>query len=116
MIDPKKEKLNQLIDYIMKHCLWQFHSRAWDRERQNKEILSKTKQLLLGEPVKTDTPEDKCYWADAVCLAEAFKSRYLWLLEMKKDEIEALMKEVKDRMDLLTISGSLNKELVDPRY
>jgi nitrogenase delta subunit len=116
MEDPKKEKLNQLIDYIMKNCLWQFHSRAWDRERQNEGILSKTKQLLCDEPVKTDTPEDKCYWADAVCLADAFKSRYSWLSAMKKDEIESLMQEVKDRMDLLTVKGSLNLELTDPRY
>ncbi len=116
MEDPKKEKLNQLIGYIMKNCLWQFHSRAWDRERQNENILLKTKQLLCDEPVAKDTAEDKCYWVDAVCLADAFKSKYSWLSDMKKEEIATLMQEVKDRMDLLTIKGSLNLELTDPRY
>ena len=116
MIDPKKEKLNQLVDFIMKNCLWQFHSRAWDREKQNEGILIKTKQLLLDEPVKTDTPEDKCYWVDAVYLADSFKSRYTWLSDMTKEEIATLMQELKDRMDLLTVKGSLNLELTDPRY
>lgn len=116
MEDPKKEKLNQLIDYIMKNCLWQFHSRAWDRERQNENILLKTKQLLCDEPVANDTPEDKCYWVDAICLADAFKSKYSWISDMKKEEIVSLMQEVKDRMDLLTVKGSLNLELTDPRY
>ncbi|MFT8351119.1 Fe-only nitrogenase subunit delta [Clostridium saccharoperbutylacetonicum] len=116
MIDPKKEKMNQLVDYIMKNCLWQFHSRKWDRERQNENILLKTKQLLVGELVKTDTPEDKCYWVDAICLADAFKSRYSWITDMTKEEIEKLMNEVKERMDLITIYGSLNLELTDPHY
>ena len=57
------------------NCLWQFHSRAWDREKQNEGILTKTMQLLCEEPVELETPEDRCYWVDAVFLAEGFKSR-----------------------------------------
>jgi Fe-only nitrogenase, delta subunit len=112
----KKEKIEQLVNYIMKKCLWQFHSRAWDRERQNKEILTKTMQLLCDEPVETGTPADKCYWADAICLAEGFKSHYSWLTNMSKAEIKELMQGLKDRMDFLTITGSLNEELKDPHY
>lgn len=111
-----KDKVEQLVDYIMKNCLWQFHSRAWDREKQNEGILSKTTQLLCEEPVEKDTPADKCYWVDAVCLAEAFKSRYSWLGTMDKTEIKSLMQSLKERMDYLTIKGSLNEELTDPRY
>ena len=33
--DTLKDRVEQLVDYIMKWCLWQFHSRAWDREKQN---------------------------------------------------------------------------------
>lgn len=110
------DKIEQLVDYIMKHCLWQFHSRAWDRERQNEGILTKTMQLLCDEPVETGTPADKCYWVDAVCLADAFKSRYPWLAAMDKAEIKLLMEGLKDRIDYLTIKGSLNAELTDPHY
>ncbi|WP_371378098.1 Fe-only nitrogenase subunit delta [Sporomusa aerivorans] len=111
-----KEKIEQLLDYIMKKCLWQFHSRAWDRERQNQEILTRTMQLLCDEPVEKETPADKCYWVDAVCLADAYKSRYTWLTDMSKDEIKEVMQGLKERLDFLTITGSLNEELKDQRY
>ncbi len=116
MEDIMRDRVEQLVDYIMKKCLWQFHSRAWDREKQNEGILTKTMQILCEEPVETGTPEDKCYWVDAVCLAEAFKSRYPWLNKMEKEDIKILIQELKDRMDYLTITGSLNLELTDPLY
>ncbi|MBP2656302.1 MAG: anfG [Firmicutes bacterium] len=116
MEDMMNDRIGQLVDYIMKKCLWQFHSRSWDREKQNEGILTKTMQLLCGEPVETGTPTDKCYWVDAVCLADAFKTRYLWLATMDKAEIKLLMQGLKDRMDYLTITGSLNEELNDPHY
>lgn len=116
MDDVMKNRTEQLVDYIMKWCLWQFHSRAWDREKQNEGILTKTMQLLCDEPIDLDTPVDKCYWVDAVVLAKDFKSTYPWLLTMEKKDIKLLMKELKDRLDYLTITGSLNQELTDPRY
>ncbi|QDR79857.1 Fe-only nitrogenase subunit delta [Sporomusa termitida] len=116
MEDMMKDRIEQLVDYIMKKCLWQFHSRSWDREKQNEGILTKTMQLLCDEPVDLGTPTDKVYWVDAVCLADAFKSRYSWLATMDKAEIKLLMRGLKDRMDYLTITGSLNAELTDPHY
>ena len=41
MEDIMKDRIEQLVDYIMKWCLWQFHSRAWDREKQNEGISYK---------------------------------------------------------------------------
>lgn len=111
-----KDKIEQLVDYIMKKCLWQFNSRAWDREKQNKGIIIKTMQILCKEPVETGTPADKCYWVDAVCLADAFKTRYKWLADMNVTEIKVLMQGLKERIDYLTITGSLNLELKDPNY
>lgn len=116
MEDVMKDKIEQLVDYIMKNCLWQFHSRAWDRERQNEEILKKTKQILCEEPLELETPYDKCYWADAVCLADGFKSKYSWINSMDKEEIKVLMQGLKERMDFLTIKGSLNEELTVSLY
>ena len=116
MESSMNNKVEQMVDYIMKHCLWQFHSRAWDRERQNEHILGKTMQILCDEPVEKDTPEHRCYWVDAVSLAEAYKARFEWLAVMDKAEIKELMQALKDRIDYLTIKGSLNIELTDPRY
>ena len=47
----QEQQVEALVDYIMKHCLWQFHSRNWDREKQNAGVLGKTRQLLCGEDV-----------------------------------------------------------------
>jgi len=116
MDDLTTDRVEQLTDYIMKNCLWQFHSRAWDRERQNKEILGKTTQLLCGEEVDLSTPADKCYWADAVILAEAYRKNYPWVAELGPDEIKSTMTALHQRLDFLTISGSLNAELTDQNY
>lgn len=116
MDDVMKERIALMEDYILKKCLWQFHSRAWDREKQNEGVLTKTMQILCGEPVEKETPADRCYWADAVVLAEAYQSLFPWLATMDKAEIKQLMQGLKERIDYVTITGSLNKELTVKAY
>ncbi|NTV45816.1 MAG: Fe-only nitrogenase subunit delta [Chlorobiales bacterium] len=111
-----KEQIAQLEDYIMKKCLWQFHSRAWDRKRQNEEILKMTAQLLCNELVDLSTPEKKCYWVDALYLAESYKKRFVWINAMSNDEIKHLIAGLKERMDHVTVTASLNEELNDALY
>ncbi|MFV0528064.1 MAG: Fe-only nitrogenase subunit delta [Lachnospiraceae bacterium] len=111
-----KEKGDVLVDYIMKKCLWQFHSRAWDRERQNAQILTRATQLLCGEEVEKETAEDKCYWADAKILTDAYRTRFEWVNQMETEEIKEVMQYVRERIDFLTITGSLNLELTDKNY
>jgi len=109
-------RIDQMVDWIMKNCLWQFHSRAWDRKRQNENILSITAKLLAGEAFTPETPEDKCYWVDAVTLDRTYRQICPWLATMSKDEIADLMKELHARVDYLTVIGSLNEELTDQHY
>lgn len=111
-----KDHVDQLVNYIMKNCLWQFHSRAWDRKRQNEGILRQTTQLLCGEPVKVDTAFERCYWVDAQCLAEAFQEQYPWIRGLNSEEIRQVMQNLHERMDYLTVTGSLNLELNDQHY
>jgi len=111
-----KEKIAQLENYIMKKCLWQFNSRAWDRKDQNDNIFKKTEQLLCNERVELETPADRCYWVDAVCMVDAFKLNYPWITSLNKAEIKLLIHGLKERIDFLTITGSLNKELTDVNY
>ncbi len=47
-------------------------------------------------------------------LAETYKSNYPWLANMDKAEIKLIMQGLKERIDFLTITGSLNKEINDP--
>ena len=110
------QRIEQLVDYIMKKCLWQFHSRAWDRKDQNEGILTKTRQILCGEHVPVETPAERCHWVDAVLLAEGFRLKYPWLAGLQKEEITVLMQGLHERLDYLTITGSLNQELTDQHY
>ncbi len=111
-----KERIDQLVDYIMKHCLWQFHSRIWDRERQNCEILTKTKEVLCDESVEPTDRLDRCHWVDAVILAGSYRKTFPWINKLSKNEICELMNGVRERMDYLMIKGSLNLELTDEHY
>jgi Fe-only nitrogenase, delta subunit len=116
MENNMQDQIEQLVDYIMKWCLWQFNSRAWDRENQNEGILTKTMQILCDEQVEKETPADRCYWVEAVVLARDFKINYPWLSKMESNEIKLLMNGLKERIDYLTITGSLNEELTTKRY
>lgn len=116
MDDAIKDKVEELANYILQRCLWQFHSRAWDRERQNAGILGCAKQLLLGEQPDLSTPETKCYWLDGHFIAKGFKEKIPWVSQLSKEELAALMDGLKERMDYLTIHGSLNKELTVAAY
>lgn len=116
MDEDTKDKMDQLVDYIMKNCLWQFNSRSWDRRNQNAGILGKATQILCEEPVENPTLQERCYWVDAVCLVRAYQLRFPWLAQMSKDAVKALMAEVHKRMDWLTIDGSLNEELTVQHY
>lgn len=111
-----EDKVELLTDYIMKWSLWQFHSRAWDRERQNEGILRQTTQLLCDETVDTSDPSERCYYVDAFILNRDWREQFDWLAEMNVDEKKAMMAALKERIDFLTIKGSLNKELTDPLY
>jgi nitrogenase delta subunit len=111
-----KERVELMADVIMKNCLWQFHSRAWDRRSQNEGILTKAAQILCGERVELETPADRCYWVDAVWLADDYRARFDWIAALNKDEIKATIKALRERMDFLMIDGSLNLELTDKHY
>jgi nitrogenase delta subunit len=111
-----RERRDQLIDVIMKKCLWQFHSRAWDRLRQNENILGMVSRLLRGQAVDTTEPMDRCYWVDARYLVDSYRSRFPWLATMTHAEIERLLTAVKDHLDVLTVTSSLNEELTDQHY
>lgn len=111
-----KEKVGQLENYIMKHCLWQFNSRGWDRRKQNAGIIGQTAQLLCDEEVGISSPQEKCYWVDAVMLNRNYRELFPWLLEMPKHEIKELMHLLNARLDWTLIDGSLNLELTVVNY
>jgi nitrogenase delta subunit len=118
LMDEEKvvEYREQLLDHILKKCLWQFHSRAWDRERQNENIVAMTTKLLCGEELIAETPEDRCYYVDAFDLARSYRIRFAWLADLSTEQIKQVMASLKERLDFLLITGSLNAELTDTHY
>ncbi len=114
--DEKTEHRDELLDHIMKKCLWQFHARAWDRERQNANILGVTCQILCGQTPAQDTPEERCYYADAVELARACRNKFTWLADLDKHEIRELMKALHEELNRQLITESLNAELTETLY
>ena len=111
-----EEKIELLVDYIMKNCLWQFNSRAWDRKNQNEFIIQKATQLLCDEPVDVGTPANRCYWVEAQLLSDNYKRLFPWIVTMEKPKIKLLMQGFKDRVDYLTITASRNTEINDKLY
>lgn len=111
-----KEKIEQLVGYVQERCLWQFYSRTWDRNENIEGIMTKVAQLLAGDPLKKDTPMDRCFYADAMVVSEDFKARYPWVKELSKEEIYEVIEGVKARMTEIVVTKSQNEELNIPFY
>ncbi|MFT8887700.1 MAG: Fe-only/vanadium nitrogenase subunit delta [Ethanoligenens sp.] len=105
-----------LLGYIMKWYLWQFHSRAWDRERQNEGILRMLSAILCEEPVEFVNPDERCYYADALVMSRDFNSNFPWFANLSKEETKVVVAALKKELDRQTITESLNKELTNPQY
>lgn len=111
-----REKVEQLVAYIQENCLWQFHSRAWDREENINGVLTLAAKLLTSAPEEAATPLERCHLSDARQLAAVFRSDYPWIAELSGEEIVVLLDAVKVRMADLTIKSSLNGELHMQNY
>jgi nitrogenase delta subunit len=107
----RAERVEEMVAYIQERCLWQFHSRAWDREDNIAGVLSRTAEILTGREARDETEADRCWRADAKVLAAEFKSAFPWLGKAKPDEVEAALEGVKARMLELTVAKSRNEEL-----
>ncbi|MBM9614106.1 V-containing nitrogenase subunit delta [Desulfobulbus rhabdoformis] len=111
-----ENKIEQLTEYIQKDCLWQFFSRAWDREENIEGVLNGTEALLTGPVEEATSDMDRCHMADAKVLSRAFTSSFGWIRDMNKEELHALFQGVKQRMREIVITSSHNEELHVKNY
>lgn len=110
------EKIDALVGYIQKECLWQFHSRSWDREENIEGVLQKTGDLLAGREPVLATDADRCFFADAKMLSAEFRSKFPWVGETDPGAMAEILDGVKARMREIAITKSRNEELNVKNY
>lgn len=101
----------ELVNYIQERCLWQFYSRAWDREENINGVLSHLGELLSNRTPKLETPMDRCHFANANHLAREVRNAFPWLEEMSPDSLTKLIGGVMARLEEIAITQSKNGEL-----
>lgn len=111
-----QDKIEQLFLFFQERCLWQFHSRAWDREDNITGICDDIVKLLTGKRVEMETPEDKCHYADSRILVDELKKRFPWILELDDAGRKTVVEGARDRLMAVTVTNSKNAELNNQNY
>lgn len=111
-----EDKIKQLVDFVEVRYLWQFHSRAWDREENIKVVTEDTYKLLTGAEIDLDTLIKKAHYADARIFADAIKEKFSWFLELADAEKKQVLDGVQAKLLELTVTKSRNEELKNPNY
>jgi vanadium nitrogenase delta subunit len=111
-----QEKIEQLFLFFQERCLWQFHSRAWDREANISVTCDDLIKLLTGSRIEMETPEDRCHYADSRILADQLKTRLPWILTLSDDERRAVIEGARDKLMEVAVTNSKNVELNVENY
>lgn len=105
------DKVDELLGYVEERCLWQFFSRAWDRQENIDGVLNQAASLLAGREPSRATPMDNLFYADAKLMVADFRERFPWIDESGEDEIRQLLDGLKTRLVDNVITKSSNREL-----
>ncbi|MCW5315554.1 nitrogenase vanadium-iron protein, alpha chain [Nostoc sp. KVJ3] len=106
-----QERAAEVTKLIQERCLWQFHSRAWDREENINGVLNMAAQILTGEKVVLETLIDRGFYADAKILSADLEIRFAWLNSMENSQKKAVLESVKAMLIDIVITKSKNGEL-----
>ncbi len=111
-----QERTEEITNFIQQRCLWQFHSRSWDREENINGVIDKAIAIATGEEIVNETLAERLHYADAKILVADLKTKFSWLSEMKKAHIKTVLELVKQKLLHIAITGSLNAELNHSLY
>lgn len=113
-----EKKIDEILEFIQERCLWQFHSREWDRTDNINGIFDVLSKVLNGEKVdlKDATLQEKCFYADGRILADQLIERFSFIKEMNESEKSELLSGVKDKLVNVAITKCRNEELRVPFY
>lgn len=110
------DRAGELFDYVQERCLWQFHSRTWDREQNIAGILAKAQDLLAGREPPAETPAERCFVADARVMVADLRSRFPWIREAAEADVAEALNGLRDRLVDVAITRSRNHELTHTLY
>ena len=111
-----QQQIDLLLGYVQERCLWQFHSRAWDRQENIDGVIAAATDLLHGRHPKNHAPMDRMFYADAKAMVDDFKERFPWILDLEPTKVTELMAGLKSALIDHTITRSLNHELRHSLY
>ncbi|MBD2434497.1 MULTISPECIES: nitrogenase vanadium-iron protein, alpha chain [Fischerella] len=111
-----QERTEEITTYIQERCLWQFHSRSWDREENINGVINKAIAIFNEEQVVNETLVDKLHYADAKILVLDLKTKFSWINKAQKAHITAVLELVRQKLLHIAITGSLNAELNHSLY
>jgi len=109
-------RVDELFDYVQERCLWQFHSRSWDRTENIDGVIAKATDLLAGREPTAETPNERCFVADARIMVADFRSRFPWIGEANEAEINELLSGLREKLIDLAVTQSRNHELTHTLY
>ncbi len=107
-VENRSEEVTSLIQ---QRCLWQFHSRSWDREENINGVLGQAAKILTGEEVVLETLTDRAFYADAKLLVADLEKQFQWLSKMDNAQKKAILESVKKNLIDISITKSRNGEL-----
>ncbi|AGK98262.1 Fe-only/vanadium nitrogenase subunit delta [Clostridium pasteurianum] len=113
-----EKKIDEILEFIQERCLWQFHSREWDRTENINGVFDLLPKLLAGEKISTKElePKEKCFYADAKILSDQLQERFSFVKEMDEKEKSELLSGVKEKLVDVAITKCRNEELRTPFY
>jgi nitrogenase delta subunit len=107
---------DEVAAFIQERCLWQFFSRAWDRQENIEGIIDLLGKILKGDKVNLETPADRCFYADAKILAGQLKERCPWIAEIAAEKLDEVLCDAKAKITEIAITKSRNAELRTANY
>ncbi|OPX43394.1 nitrogenase vanadium-iron protein delta chain [Ruminiclostridium hungatei] len=111
------DKVAELYKFFQQRYLWQFYSRAWDRDENINGILDKLPVIFSGgQPEVADTLKDRAFYAEARIVAMEVTERYPWVKDMDVSQLKSTIDAVKEKIIDVTITKSQNGELNIQNY
>ncbi|WP_414756457.1 nitrogenase vanadium-iron protein, alpha chain [Anabaena sp. CCY 9910] len=111
-----QERTEEITKFIQERCLWQFHSRSWDREENINGVINKAIAIASGEKLVNESPAEKLHYADAKILVLDLKKKFSWFENSDQAHITAVLELVKQKLIGIAITGSRNGELHHSLY